>query len=227
MNLPVYNKEGKEVKKVDLSDAVFGLPWNGDLMHQVVTSMLSNARENKAHTKNRGEVAGGGAKPWRQKGTGRARHGSIRSPLWVGGGVTFGPRNERNYKKLINKKVKAKALAIAFAQKIRDNELILVDDVSFDEPKTKNARTILEALAKNESFAGLLKKNINSAVIATASFDENTVKSFSNFNTMFVDEIRNLNPVDVLNHKYLIVLNSDESLKIMEERLSKINKNNK
>ena len=103
MKLPVYNKEGKELKQIELSEEIFGLKWNGDLVHQVIVSMLSNARETLAHTKTRAEVSGGGKKPWRQKGTGRARHGSNRSPIWVGGGITFGPRNEVNYKRKINK----------------------------------------------------------------------------------------------------------------------------
>jgi large subunit ribosomal protein L4 len=227
MNLPVYNKEGKEVKQLELSDEIFGLKWNGDLVHQVVVSMLSNARDNNAHTKNRGEVAGGGKKPWRQKGTGRARHGSSRSPIWVGGGVTFGPRNDRNYKKKINKKVRAKALATVLSQKVRENELILVDEVSFDAPKTKNARLIIEALAKNENYAKLTNKNGNTALIGLGSRDENAEKSFANFKTMFVDEVRNLNPVDVLNYKYLVILNAEEGIKALSDRLDKTNKDNK
>jgi large subunit ribosomal protein L4 len=227
MKLPVYNKEGKEVKKIELSDDIFGLAWNGDLVHQVVVSMLSNARDNIAHSKNRGEVRGGGKKPWRQKGTGRARHGSSRSPIWVGGGVTFGPRNDQNFKRKINKKVRAKALATVLSQKARENEIILVDEVSFDAPKTKDARVIIEALAKNEDFAGLNREKGNAAMVAMANRDENTEKSFSNFKTMHIDEVRNLNAVDVLNYKYLVILNAEEGVKNLSERLSKTNKDNK
>jgi large subunit ribosomal protein L4 len=227
MKLPVYNTEGKEVKKIELSDDIFGLAWNGDLVHQVVVSMLGNARDNIAHSKNRGEVRGGGKKPWKQKGTGRARHGSIRSPLWVGGGVTFGPRNDRNFKRKINKKVKSKALATVLSQKAREKELILVEGVSFDAPKTKDARVIIEALAKNEDFAGLNREKGNAAMVAMATRDENTEKSFSNFKTMHIDEVRNLNPVDILNYKYLVILNAEEGIKNLSARFNKSNQDNK
>lgn len=227
MKLPVYNTEGKEVKQIEVSDEIFGMKWNADLVHQVTVSMLSNAREPVAHTKNRGEVSGGGKKPWAQKGTGRARHGSSRSPLWIGGGVTFGPRNQTNFKRKINKKVKAKALATVLSRKISDNELILVDKVSFDEPKTKTARIILEALAKNENYSDLVSKKRNAALIALSSRDQNTEKSFTNFNSMFVDEIRNINPVDILNYKYLVILNAEEGMEALSARLNKTSKDNK
>jgi large subunit ribosomal protein L4 len=227
MKLPVYNTEGKEVKQIEVSDEIFGMKWNADLVHQVTVSMLSNAREPVAHTKNRGEVSGGGKKPWAQKGTGRARHGSSRSPLWIGGGVTFGPRNQTNFKRKINKKVKAKALATVLSRKISDNELILVDKVSFDEPKTKTARIILEALAKNENYSDLVSKKRNAALIALSSRDQNTEKSFTNFNSMFVDEVRNINPVDILNYKYLVILNAEEGMEALSARLNKTSKDNK
>src|SRR5574343_932022 len=110
METQVYNQKGKSVGSLKLPEAVFGLKWNADLVHQVVTSMESTARTNVAHTKNRGDVRGGGKKPWQQKGTGRARHGSTRSPIWVGGGVTHGPRKDKNYERKVNRKMKAKAL---------------------------------------------------------------------------------------------------------------------
>lgn len=224
MKLPLYNTEGKELKKIDLPDEVFNLPWNGDLVHQVVTSMLSNARTNTAHTKDRSEVSGGGKKPWRQKGTGRARHGSNRSPIWRGGGITFGPRNERNFNKKINKKMKAKALAVTLSQKIRDNELILIDSIKISEPKTVKAKEIIGALAKNTGFETLKTKKNNSAVIALSNRDENTEKSFNNFNNMFVEEVRNINPATILNYKYLVIENAEESIKILVDRLVQVDK---
>jgi large subunit ribosomal protein L4 len=127
MKATIFDKKGKEVEKIDLPKDIFEVAWNADLVHQTVTSMLSSARSNTAHTKDRSEVSGGGKKPWKQKGTGRARHGSTRSPIWRSGGATFGPRNERNYDRKVNKKAKAKALATVLSQKLRDNELIFVD----------------------------------------------------------------------------------------------------
>ena len=108
METKIYNQKGKPAGKIALPEAVFGVPWNADLVHQVVNSLRSKARTPVAHTKNRGEVRGGGKKPWQQKGIGKARHGSIRSPIWVGGGVTHGPRNDKNYDRKVNKKAKRK-----------------------------------------------------------------------------------------------------------------------
>lgn len=224
MKLPIYNGEGIEVKKIDLSDEVFGLDWNADLVHQVVTSLLGNARDNIGHTKNRGEVSGGGIKPWRQKGTGRARHGSIRSPLWIGGGVTFGPRNDRNYKTKVNKKMRSKSLAIVLSQKIRDNELILVDKINFDEPKTVVAKQILSSLDKVAGFDKLSTKRKNTAVIGLNDKDFNLIKSFNNFNNMHIEEVRNFNPVILLNYKYVLVFDAENSIKTLEQRLNKDNK---
>ena len=110
METKIYNQAGSPAGTIKLSEKVFGLPWNADLVHQVVASMRSDARVNLAHTKTRGEVRGGGKKPWKQKGTGQARHGSTRSPIWVGGGVAHGPRNDKDYSRKVNKKMKAKAL---------------------------------------------------------------------------------------------------------------------
>src|SRR6202161_3452071 len=127
MKTDIYNIEGKKAGSVELPESVFGVAWNDSLMHQVVTSMQDNARTNVAHTKNRGDVRGGGKKPWAQKGTGRARHGSIRSPIWCGGGVTHGPRNEKDFSRAIPKKMRAKALYIALSRKLRDGQIIFIE----------------------------------------------------------------------------------------------------
>src|SRR5690606_5742111 len=118
----VYSREGKAKGTVKLPEAIFATPWNGDLVHQVLMSMRANANRSTAHTKFRSEVSGGGKKPWKQKGTGQARHGSRRSPIWIGGGVSHGPRTEKDFEKKINKKVRHKALFIALSQKLRDNQ---------------------------------------------------------------------------------------------------------
>ncbi|MFZ2523028.1 MAG: 50S ribosomal protein L4 [Minisyncoccia bacterium] len=212
MTTAVYSSKGKETGTIDLPKDVFGLSWNADLVHQVVTSMLSSARTNVAHTKNRGEVRGGGKKPWQQKGTGRARHGSIRSPLWVGGGVTHGPRNDKDYTRKVNKKMRAKALYTILSKKFKDGQILFVDDLSVKTPKTKDAKEILASLSKVEGFKDLLSKRSNSAYIALSAKDANTERSFNNFGNLIVDEIRNANPVDLLKYKYVVISNPEKGL---------------
>ncbi len=208
----VFNVKGKETGKVELSQEIFGLSWNADLVHQVVTSMLASARPSIAHTKNRGEVSGGGKKPWQQKGTGRARHGSIRSPLWVGGGVTHGPRNDKDYSRKVNKKMRAKALYTILSKKFKDGQVLFVDDISIKTPKTKDAKEILSTLSKVEGFKDLLSKRKNSAYIALSAKDKNTEKSFGNFGNLTVDEVRNINPVDLMKYKYVVFTNPEKGL---------------
>ncbi len=208
----IYDIKGKEAGKVTLPEDVFGQKWNADLVHQVVTSMLSSARTTVAHTKNRGEVRGGGKKPWQQKGTGRARHGSIRSPLWVGGGVTHGPRNEKDYTRKVNKKMKSKALYSILSAKFNKGEVLFVNDISTKAIKTKDAREILASLSKVEGFSDLLKKRKNSAYLAIHLKDTNTEKSFKNFGNVEMDEIRNINPVDLMKYKYLVISNPEKGL---------------
>ena len=158
MKADTYNAQGKKVGEITLPENVFGVAWNDALMHQVVTSMQSNARTSVAHTKDRGDVRGGGKKPWRQKGTGRSRHGSIRSPIWKGGGVTHGPRAEKNYEKTIPKKMRAKALMMALSKKFEDGEVIFVDSFGIDAPKTALANKILGALATGAKAKNLSAK---------------------------------------------------------------------
>lgn len=218
MKVAVYDKTGKEVKKVDLPKEVFGLDWNSDLVHQVVVSMQSNKRNPIAHTKDRSEVSGGGKKPWRQKGTGRARHGSRRSPIWVGGGVTFGPRNERNFDKKINRKMKIKALNIVLSKKLKDGEVIFVENFDFKEPKTKEAKQFIVSVAKGSGNEDLATKRKNAAFVAIDEKDLNVKKSFSNFGSIKLDEVRNLNTLDLLNYKYVIIENPEKSLEILTSR---------
>ncbi|KKT21953.1 MAG: 50S ribosomal protein L4, partial [Candidatus Nomurabacteria bacterium GW2011_GWF2_43_8] len=135
----IYNQKGAETGTISLPDRVFAAKWRSDLVHQVVESMRSNKRAGTADTKDRGEVRGGGSKPWKQKGTGRARHGSSRSPIWVGGGVTHGPLAEKNYKRKISKKMRAQALFSVLSKKLKDGEIIFIDSLSLSGIKTKNA----------------------------------------------------------------------------------------
>ena len=218
MKSAVYDTKGKEVKQIDLPKEVFELPWNGDLVHQVVTSMMTSSRSAIANTKDRSEVSGSGKKPWRQKGTGRARHGSKRSPIWVGGGISHGPTNERNFDRKVNKKMRIKALNTILSQKARDGEIVLVDSIEFGTPKTKEAKEILNALAKNKGLEGLATKKNKAAIIATGDSNVNAKKSFSNFGNIRLDEVRNLNPVEILNYKYLVIENPDKSLEFLKTR---------
>ena len=221
MEAKLYTQKGAESKTISIPEAVFGLKWNADLVHQVVTGMEASQRTNVAHTKNRGEVRGGGKKPWQQKGTGRARHGSIRSPIWRHGGVTHGPRNDKNYAQKINKKMKAKALYTILSAKFKEGKVLFIDDVSLRAPKAKEAKVMLASFAKVSGFKDLLSKRKNSAYINLASKDVPTEKSFGNFGNVLVDEIRNMNPVDLMKYKYVVISNPVESLPQISGKLQK------
>lgn len=204
MEAIVYNQKGKKAGTVNLPEKFFGIKWNADLVHQVVTSMLSSRRVGTAHTKDRGEVSGGGKKPWQQKGTGRARHGSSRSPIWRHGGVTHGPRNEKNYERKVNVSMKRKALYTVLSAKLRDDEMILVDSIKLEAIKTKDAKEVMNSLFDKAS-----KKRKNAILLALPKKDVNVEKSFRNFGNVSVVETRNLNPVDILQYKYLAVVDPE------------------
>ena len=221
MKVTVYTTEGKELEKMDAPKGLLDLKWNPDLVHQVVVSMETNARTPIAHTKDRSEVRGGGKKPWRQKGTGRARHGSRRSPIWVGGGVTFGPRNDKNFSRKVNKKMKNKALLTVLSRKMKDGELIFVDDIKLKEAKTKNAKKIIEGISTIKGFENFKARKRNKAVIAIDSNDLLTKKSFSNFSNIKMDEVRNLNPISLLRYKYVVIENPKKSFEILSKKIEK------
>lgn len=220
MKITIYTKEGKENGSIEAPESIFGLKWNSDLVQQVVTSMESSARTPVAHTKDRSDVRGGGRKPWQQKGTGRARHGSKRSPIWKGGGVTFGPRNDVNRERKVNKKMKAKALFTILSKKLQNNEIIFVDSISFAEPKTKDANAIFNALGTVKGYEMLAKRRRNRAYVAINENDILTKKSFANFSNVKTDEVRNLNPLDLLKYKYVVIENPEVSLKVLEAKLN-------
>lgn len=219
MEAKVYNQEGKQKGELTLPAEIFGLPWNADLVHQVATSYMSNKRAGTADTKDRSEVAGGGKKPWRQKGTGRARHGSIRSPIWRGGGTTFGPLSEKNYTKKINKKTKIKALFTVLSRKLKDGEIFFVDDIKTSAPKTKEAKSVLLSLSKAPGLETILSKRKNSAVIFTPSKNKETERVFGNFNNLMVDELRNMNILDILNYKNVLIVSPEESVKLLSSKI--------
>jgi large subunit ribosomal protein L4 len=213
----VYTMAGAKGSTIALPPALFDAQWKPDLVHQVTTAIAANLRQNRAHTKDRSEVSGGGKKPWKQKGTGQARHGSSRSPIWRHGGVTFGPRAERNYSEKINKKMRVAALVSALSKKARDGEIIFVDSLSFATPSTSGAIAAIGAIAK-ATHAELATKRKNAALFAFASYDANAVKSFRNIGSVATEEVRNLNPLDLLTYKYLVIEQPQESFKILASR---------
>ena len=159
----VYNSEGKESGEVKLDPKVFDIEVNPVVVQQVIEAYVANKRQVLAHTKVMSEVRGGGKKPWKQKGTGRARHGSSRSPIWKGGGVTFGPRKNRNFTKKVNKKVKVKALFMVLSDKFKSDKLIVIDEIKLENRKTKDLLKIIKniKLDNKKLVIGLGEKNIN------------------------------------------------------------------
>ena len=225
MNLSadIWSAQGKKSGSLQLPENIFGVAWNEALMHQVVTSMQDNARTNVAHVKGRGEVRGGGRKPWKQKGTGRARHSSIRSPIWRGGGSTHGPNKDENFSRTIPKKMRAKALFIALSRKLKDGELVFVNSFDIEKPSTASAKKALSALAKS-GFGALESKKKNAALVAFSDAKEASVKSFRNLAHIHYASVRDLNPVSVLRSKYLILENPEAAVAILATRASKSDK---
>jgi len=191
--VPLYNAQGELVGDFDLDDAVFGADVNEALLHQAVTMQLAGMRQGTVATKTRAMVSGGGRKPWRQKGTGRARHGSSRSPIWTKGGITFGPQ-PRDYKYNLPKKARRVAIKSALSAKVRDGEVLIVEGLHFDAPKTK------------EMAALLGKMNVNrSAIVVLAEEDANAKKSARNIPGIAPMIPADLNVYDVLRHKNLVL----------------------
>jgi len=224
MEATIYNAQGKKKGTIELPENIFGVKWNASLMHQVVTSMQDNARPTVAHVKNRGDVRGGGKKPWAQKGTGRARHGSTRSPIWKGGGVTHGPRKDKDYSREIPKKMRAKALFMALSRKLKDGELMFVDSFGISEPKTATAKKSLVQISAISGFGKLSTKHKNAALVALADPTAATQKSFRNIGNVTVCAMRNLNPVAVLGNSYLIIENPEAAVAIVAQRAEKSTK---
>jgi large subunit ribosomal protein L4 len=214
-----YNQTGKEAGKITIPTSVFGVKWNADLVHQVANAMLANKRAGTAHTKDRSEVSGGGKKPWAQKGTGRARHGSSRSPIWVGGGVTFGPRADKDYSQKINKKMRTKALFTVLSKKLADGKVLFIDSIALDAAKTKNAATVVSALAKIDGFARLTSKKPTTALIALPVSDVSLEKSFANLPGITVGLAKDLNALDAMSFNHIIMVNPKEVVPTLEAKL--------
>lgn len=209
MLINTYNQKGENVGQTRLDSGIFGVKINQDLVYQVAVSQASNRRQGTVQVKGRGDVRGGGRKPWRQKGTGRARHGSIRSPLWRGGGVTFGPTKERNFKRKINKKVRRLALLMVLSEKAKNNLLVVLDDLKLEKARTKLFAEILKNLPSAGKKALVVLPGINKNLILAA-------RNISNTKTMLA---RDLNCLDLLSVKYLIL--PKESIKVIKETFVK------
>lgn len=221
MNVNTYDHTGKVVGQTRLPSEIFEVPLNSDLLHQVVVSQMANRRQGTAHTKDRQEVRGGGRKPWRQKGTGRARHGSIRSPLWRGGGVTFGPRKEKVYERKIPQKMRLKALFMVLSEKAKNNFLIILDELKTEKlfssrpadggirPKTKTVAGILKNLPCKEK----------SVLLALPSYDKNMYLSARNISKVRPMPVSEINALDLLSFQYLIM--PKEALKVIKDNFLK------
>jgi large subunit ribosomal protein L4 len=199
----VYNHEGKVVGEYELSTKVFGVEANQALVHQAVVTQMANMRQVIAHTKGRAEVSGGGKKPWRQKGTGRARVGSNRSPLWRGGGIIFGPTNQRNFKMELNKKMGRKAMMMALTDKAASGHLALLDTLEMTEFKTKNFAKLVLNLATN-ALAGADQAE-RKCLIINAANDEKAKYSARNLQNVTLLNIDNINILDLIKHENLIL----------------------
>ena len=201
-NVSVYNMEGKEVGALELNDAVFGVEVNEHLVHLAVVAQLANKRQGTQKAKTRSEVSGGGRKPWRQKGTGHARQGSTRSPQWKGGGVVFAP-TPRDYTIRLNKKEKRAALRSALTSRVQDNKFIVVDELKFDEIKTRKFQNVMDNL------------KISKALVVLADNDQNTVLSARNIAGVKTSQVGSINVYDIL--KYNTVVATKAAVASIEE----------
>lgn len=195
MLINVYNQKNEKVGEIDLPEKIFGVKWNPNLVHQVLTVQLARSRQRLAHVKGRGEVRGGGRKPWRQKGTGRARHGSIRSPIWRGGGVTHGPTNEKQFTKKINAKMKQLAVFSVLSRKLKDGELLVLDSLKTAKQKTKELTEILK------NFSALK----TGALLVASSVNKNISQIAANIKKVGTLSPKSLNVSDLLRYRNIIL----------------------
>lgn len=213
----IYNQNAEIVGELNLSDKVFAVKVNEDLLHQAVVTQAANERQVLAHTKTKAEVRGGGKKPWKQKGTGRARAGSSRSPIWIGGGVTFGPRKDRNFAKKINKKMNQKALMMVLSDRLANNNLAVVDKFEMKEYSTKSFNGFVKKI--ENIFTGADKKAKRSVLFVNDNKDEKVVFSARNLTGLEIINLENLNIIDLLKNKNLIL--TESAAKTINDRYSK------
>ena len=200
MKVPTYNMKNEVVGEMELPAKIFGASWKPELVKQVLLAIQANRRRPWAHAKDRSEVRGGGRKPWRQKGTGRARHGSTRSPLWIGGGKAHGPRNERDYTQKVNKKMRQSALASVLSRKFKDDEVRIFDAFATAEPKTKALFATMSALLS-------LPKRVKriDAIIVPGKEDKNTFRAARNLTKAKAVRAESLSVEDLMSYKHLFI----------------------
>lgn len=205
IKVKLYDFSGKELGEEKLDSKLFGVEIDPNLVYEMVIAQQKNSRQVLAHAKGRSEVRGGGKKPWRQKGTGRARHGSIRSPLWIGGGVTFGPSRDRNFSVRINKKAKQKALAMVLSDKVANGKLVLLESYNLPEAKTK---ALVSAFSK-------LPNKSKATLVVTKNAQDNIVRAAKNLPKVDTINFGSLNLVDLMSSEYLLI--NKELLKKVSE----------
>jgi len=203
IKIKVYNQKAEPAGEMQLSPKVFGVKVNQALVHQAVVTQMANERKAIAHTKDRSEVRGGGKKPWKQKGTGRARHGSSRSPIWIGGGITFGPRNDRNFKMRLNKKMRQNAMLMALSDKVASDNLIILDKLEMAEFKTKIFNGIIENFESKKTIKSGAKKR--SILVIYEKSDDKIKYSARNLVGVELINLDNINLVDLLKYKNLVM----------------------
>ena len=210
ISVDLYNIKGEKIGNLDLPEDVFGLESNDALLHQVYVAQAANRRSGSAHTKNRSAVRGGGRKPWKQKGTGNARTGSIRNPIWRGGGIVFGPTKHKNYKKNVNIKMRKRALFVAISEKIRNNKFLVVDSLNSEEVKTKVFKNFFHPL-------GLCKF---SSIVGLASNEREMYKAIRNLEKKNAVEVDKFNVYDLLNSQYVVV--SKDGVEVLKEKFTSL-----
>lgn len=210
MKTNIYNQKAEIIGETELPDFIFGQEWKPALVHEVLVAQQANKRHPIAHSKGRGEVRGGGKKPWNQKGGGRARHGSSRSPIWKGGGVTFGPTKERNFSKKVNKKTKRIAILSALSKKFTDGEIKVIDKIILSSPKTKLMSELLTAF---------ITKRKNSGLVLLPQSNPQISRTTRNLVFAQAGSVRNLNLEDILKYKNLFFV--EDAVKVLEEIYNK------